>query len=331
MEVPFYIYILYKYFIFRYLASGNSMATLSLCYRMGQSTISGIIKETCEAIWKNLQPIYMKPPSKEDFYAIARDFSELWDFPHCIGAIDGKHCQIQCPSNSGSDFFNFHQFYSIVLMAAVDARYKFIYIDVGAKGKENDSTVFSRSSFGTALRNATLPIPDPSLLPNSEDVFPFVFVGDEAFPLQKNLMRPYPKYGSLTQQQKIFNYRLSRARRVVENAFGIMSMKFRILKSSVNCKLETMDLILKTTCILHNFLLGSDLSRHNFTTLVDREVNGQIIPGSWRNSSSLESAGNLSSNFSSRNAILVRNTFKEYFTGPGSVPWQDQSVQNGIY
>lgn len=158
MEVPFYIYILYKYFIFRYLASGNSMATLSLCYRMGQSTISGIIKETCEAIWKNLQPIYMKPPSKEDFYAIARDFSELWDFPHCIGAIDGKHCQIQCPSNSGSDFFNFHQFYSIVLMAAVDARYKFIYIDVGAKGKENDSTVFSRSSFGTALHNATLPI-----------------------------------------------------------------------------------------------------------------------------------------------------------------------------
>lgn len=117
----------------------------------------------------------------------------------------------------------------------------------------------------------------------------------------------------------------------MENAFGIMSMKFRILKSSVNCKLETMDLILKTTCILHNFLLGSDLSRHNFTTLVDREVNGQIIPGSWRNSSSLESAGNLSSNFSSRNAILVRNTFKEYFTGPGSVPWQDQSVQNGIY
>jgi hypothetical protein len=175
----------------------------------------------------------MKTPEKDDFYAIARDFNEIWNFPHCIGAIDGKYCQIQCPANSGSDFYNFHEFYSIVLMAVADARYKFIYIDVGAKGKENDSTIFSRSSFGTALRNATLPVPDPSSLSNSENHFPFVFVGDEAFPLQKNLMRPYPRYSTPSTQQRIFNYRLSRARRVVENAFGIMSAKFRILRKLV--------------------------------------------------------------------------------------------------
>ena len=140
------------------------MASLSLCYRMGRSTISNIITETCQVIWKNLQPLYKKPPEKEDFYAIARDFYEIWNFPHFVGAIDGKHCQIQSPANSESDFYNFHEFYSIVLMAVADAHYKFIYIDVGAKGKENDSTIFSRSSFGTALRNATLPVPDPSSL-----------------------------------------------------------------------------------------------------------------------------------------------------------------------
>ena len=93
------------------------MASLSLCYRMGRSTISGIIAQTYQAIWKNLQPIYMKPPEKDDFYAIARDSYEIWNFPHCIGAIDGKHCRIQCPANSGSDFNNFHEFHSIVLMA----------------------------------------------------------------------------------------------------------------------------------------------------------------------------------------------------------------------
>ncbi|KAK2703648.1 uncharacterized protein LOC136041670 [Artemia franciscana] len=315
----------------RYLVTGNSMASLSLCYRMGRSTISGIIAQTYQAIWKNLQPIYMKPPEKDDFYAIARDFYEIWNFPHCIGAIDGKHCRIQCPANSGSDFNNFHEFHSIVLMAVADAHYKFIYVDVGAKGKENDSSIFARSGFGAALRNATLPIPDPSSLLNSENLFQFIFVGDEAFPLQKNLMRPYPRYSSLTTQQRIFNYRLTRARRVVENAFGIMSVKFRILRSSVNCKLDAMDHIVKATCVLRNFLITTNSSRYSLSIVVDREVDGNIIPGTWRNSSFLQPSENLSGNAASPNAIQVRNMFMEYFSCPGAVPWQNLSVQNGLF
>ena len=213
-----------------------------------------------------------------------------------------------------------------------DAHYKFIYVDVGAKGKENDSSVFLQDLVLVLL--CGMPPSQfqiPHLLLNSENLFQFIFVGDEAFPLQKNLMRPYPRYSSLTTQQRIFNYRLSRARRVVENAFGIMSVKFRILRSSINCKLDTMDHIVKATCVLRNFLITTNSSRYSLSIVVDREVDGNIIPGTWRNSSFLQPSGNLSGNAASPNAIQVRIMFMEYFSGPGAVPWQNLSVQNGLF
>ena len=92
-----------------------------------------------------------------------------------------------------------------------------------------------------------------------------------------------------------------------------------------------MDHIVKAICVLHNFLITTNSLRYFQTVLVDREVDGSIIPGTWRNSSSLRQAGNLSGNAASTNAIQVRNMFMEYFSGPGAVPWQNLSVENGLF
>ena len=134
---------------------------------------------------------------------------------------------IRPPPNSGSDYFNYKQFFSVVLMAIVDADYKFIYIDVGCNGRVSDGGVFKNYSIYTALQNNTLNIPKPTKLPRSRERVPYVLVADDAFALSNYLMKPYAQ-SELSTKNKIYNYRLSRARRTVENAFGILANRFRV-------------------------------------------------------------------------------------------------------
>jgi len=69
---------------------------MSYQYPNGLTTVSDIIEETCNAIWNNLQQqVLPSSLAKEDWLNIAHDFEELWNFKHCVGAIDGKHILIQ--------------------------------------------------------------------------------------------------------------------------------------------------------------------------------------------------------------------------------------------
>ncbi|KAM9571566.1 uncharacterized protein ACWYII_000199 [Salvelinus alpinus] len=135
----------------------------------------------------------MPVPKEEDWRAIAAEFLERWNFPNCLGSIDGKHVVIQAPPCSGSQFYNYKGTYSVVLLAVVDAIYCFRVVDVGAYGKGRDGGTLRDSAFGQALQDGTLEIPPPASLPGAEDLgpVPHIFVGDEAFPLKHNLMRPY--------------------------------------------------------------------------------------------------------------------------------------------
>lgn len=78
-------------------------------------------------------------PTKQSFKKIIDDYFNRWNFPNCCGAIDGKHVRIKCPPKAGSSFFNYKDFHSIVLLAIVDANYKFIALDVGSYGREGDA------------------------------------------------------------------------------------------------------------------------------------------------------------------------------------------------
>ncbi|XP_031357873.1 protein ALP1-like [Photinus pyralis] len=202
-----------------YLATGDSLNTISFSYRMGHSTVFKIVRETCQIIAENLMSELMPTPTEEMWKTIANDFYQMWNFPNCMGAIDGKHVNIQAPPNSGSMFFNYKKTFSIVLLALVDAHNNFIAIDVGAYGKNSDGGIFANSALGKALQRGSLHVPKDATLPNTNIQLPYVIVADEAFPLKTYIMRPYPG-DNLDDRKRNFNYRLSRARRTSENAFG---------------------------------------------------------------------------------------------------------------
>jgi hypothetical protein len=81
---------------------------MSFNYRIAPSTVHSIIISTCEAVWNKLSPTELAIPTDEEWKKKegGGEFYSLWQFPNCIGAIDGKYTEIQAPHNSGSLFFN---------------------------------------------------------------------------------------------------------------------------------------------------------------------------------------------------------------------------------
>ncbi|XP_049271218.1 uncharacterized protein LOC119388844 [Rhipicephalus sanguineus] len=138
-------------------------------------------------------------------------------------------------------------------MAVADSQYLFRLIDVGAPGRFSDGGVFKDSPIGKRLEQGKLGLPRAASLPDSSKSCPHVFVGDEAFQLRPDFMKPLS--GSRTDPKDIiFNYRLSRARRCIENAFGILTARWRIYHRVIDLKPENVDYVIKATCVLHNFL-----------------------------------------------------------------------------
>nr|CAI5867632.1 unnamed protein product [Callosobruchus analis] len=163
------------------------------------------------------------------------------NYPNCIGGIDGKYVRIIKPNHSGSIYYNYKHYFSLILTAICDSDYKFTFIDIGSYGRLAHSTVFENSEFYKRLQ-AKITSTGP----------PNVFVADEIFGLQENIMRPYSER-QLTEQKRIFNYRLSRARRYIECTFGILSNKWRIFHQPLNVSIEFSITIVKACCTLHNF------------------------------------------------------------------------------
>ncbi|CAH1967198.1 unnamed protein product [Acanthoscelides obtectus] len=160
--------------------------------------------------------------------------------------------EFQAPNNTGSDFFNYKGDFSIVLLALVDANYKFTYVDVGCKGRMSDGVVFKNTA---NLQQGQLILPQPTALLGRNTQIPYVIVADDAFALDTNLMKPYPGQHDKSSKERIFNYRLSRARCIVENVFGILSAVFCVLGKPILLAPEKTQLITLTCCYLHNFLM----------------------------------------------------------------------------
>ena len=188
-----------------------------------------------------------------DWLNISDGFLEDWDMVHCIGVIDEKHVAIECPKNSGSLYYNYKGFFSIVLMTVCDARYCFTLVNVDDFGSNNDSGILAKSSMAMRFEEQKVNVPNAkSLLGYAEDNLPFFLVGDEILPLKTWVMRPYP--GNLSLGQKIFSYRLSRARRTIENFFGILAARWRIFRQPIKAKVENAEKFTLAAIALHNYL-----------------------------------------------------------------------------
>lgn len=221
----------------------------------GETTVGKIIAETTEAIWECLQPTYLPVPSLELWKNIAARYDLLWQLPHCLGSIDGKHIRIKKFNNTGSRNFNYKGFFSIQLLACADADGCFITMDIGDLGRNSDSCVFRLSRLGRWLEIGKMDVPQSEPLPHDNEGpnFPYYFCEDEAFPLKSYLLRPYPQK-TLNDQKRIFNYRLSRGRKSVECAFGMMVSKFRVFETPIACSESTVISIVKCACALHNYI-----------------------------------------------------------------------------
>lgn len=280
---------------------------------MGISTIRGIVKEVCENIWLYFHAVYIPKPSKKRWLDIAEEFDRKAHFPHCVGAVDGKHVRVQKFANSGSMYLNYKQFFSIVLLAIVDADYRFIYVDIGAYGKDSDSSILRQTLFWQKILINKLDVPCVPLHTDQGHLkhLPYVFVGDEAFPLSSHLLRPYGRRTNLDVKKRVFNYRLCRARRYVECAFGILSNKWRIFHRPLNVsKTFAMDIV-KAAVVLHNLVRDRDgLRSQDFYV-----------------SKGFQDLPTAPTPRGGRQANDIREQFCEYFVSPeGMLPWQASKI-----
>lgn len=240
----------------RYLSTGLSFRNLAVTLRMGASTVGKIVHETCKIIWEELVEDFMPVPNQDQLLKISDDFYRRWKFPNCIGCIDGKHCQIKCPINSGSSYFNYLKYFSLVLQGVADADKKFIFIEVGSRGKQSDGGTFAASTLFQHIQSNTFLPPDKEL-PGTTIKLPHVFIGDEAYPLKTFLMRPFPSR-NLNAFRENYNKRLSAARKCIECAFGILRAKWRILGKDIEVSSDKAVHIIKCACILHNVVREKD-------------------------------------------------------------------------
>ncbi|KAK4882779.1 hypothetical protein RN001_006098 [Aquatica leii] len=232
--------------------------------------LSAIIEETLDLIYTSLSNIYLKFPTKNVWLRIADEFREKRYFPNCIGALDGKHIRIKKPKHSGSLYFNYKGYYSVVLIFLVDANYNLTVINIGNYGRSSDGGIFYNSRFGQLLNSGELNLPEKVPLDHNTVPLPFVIIADEAFRLSENLLKPFPRR-DLNYQKKIFSYRLSHARQMVECTFGILVSKFRIFETSISIAPEKVDTIIKTACLLHNIIRQRD-QLDNDAPIFDRKL-----------------------------------------------------------
>lgn len=229
------------------------------------------------------------------------------------------------PKNSGSQIYNYKGFFSIVLLALVDYDYRFLFADVGCQGRISDGGVYRH--FYKALETNQLNLPEDACLPQSTDPafidqpyepMPFVFLGDDAFPLGKHCMKPYSQ-ANLTPRKRIFNYCLSRMRRVTENAFGILANRFRIFCCKISLEPDKASIITMAALVLPNMLrqkLRDTYTPDSSTDQLDTDTR-EIIEGSWRDQNvrdcSFQGLEAACSNRGAQFASFVREVFTDHF------------------
>ena len=172
-----------------------------------------MIPEVCDAIVEVYGDEALHfPEMPEEWIEIAKGFAKRWNFENTLGAMDGKDVHIRCPPKAGSLYYNYKQFYSILLLAVVDSACKFIFTDIGSNGSVSDTTVFNECGLSQALNANIIALLEPKPLPRDDHPLPFFMIGDDAFALRTWMMNSFPR--SISIPQRVFNYRLSRARRV---------------------------------------------------------------------------------------------------------------------
>ena len=202
-------------------------------------------------------------------------------------------------------------------------------------GSNNDSGILASSEIKKGFESNSFDLPSPSTILGCKlEKVPYFLVRDEIFPLKTWLMRPYP--GKQTEDKRIFNYRLSRARRVIENSFGNLAARWRVFRRPIRAKVKTVEIVTKATLCLHNYLRQTDNATYCPVGFIDSEDStGNIVPGEWRNIVKKDSNSGALQNLRkargcriNTSVIVIRDELKDYLNSEEEqVPWQWQHVR----
>ncbi|TGZ56685.1 Nuclease harbi1-like protein [Temnothorax longispinosus] len=293
-------------YLYRFLAHGDSVKLKAWEFRIGRSTMYKIVNEVFQAIWTVLQPFYLPEPSPE-----------LWmQFPNCVGAIDGRHMQIQTSGNSGSELFNYKKYFSLATR----------HISL-----HGDGEVWNNSALADALEHEETKLPPLKMLPGSH-----INSSHEAFPLKLYLMSPYPR-AALQDKQRTLpcskSYREHFRHSRISMAY---SQEVHICNNPHNAQI-----IFQALVCLHNFVMtekSKETPQHRTycpSNYVDQEdEEGNTIPGTWRTKESdrLHRIGRVGANNPTRTSAQLRDTLCDYFiseAGEEVAPWQYQRAFRG--
>ncbi|KAJ8704051.1 hypothetical protein PYW07_013345 [Mythimna separata] len=267
----------------RYLATGDSYSTLHRFFKISSSLIARIIPEVCRAIATVFKDLIKMPEYPEDWLEKSEGFS----FPHCVGALDGKHVPIWAPSHTGPEDMNYHGSYSMVLLTLVDSNYSFMYADV-VQSQNTDSKVFNESDLWLNINTENLNLPPYSPLLGDETNMPYIFVTDGALALERHIMNPFPGHHDSESSESIYNQLVAQSHSVVDNAFGVLSSVFKVLLKPITLEPVNTAVIIRSCLLLHNFLIKSESSKDIYCPpgSVDTYIDGGLVTqGSWRHGS----------------------------------------------
>ena len=232
------------------MATNVEYRSIAHMFGVGRSTVGKVVLEVSQAITEHLAPEFIRIPHGDELCDVVRLFDVKWGFPQCFGAIDGSHIPIVAPDESPKDYYNRKGWFSLNIQALVDSRYRFMDLCIGWPGSVHDARVLSRSELYNRGEAGTLVGDLPRHIAGVD--VPLLILGDAAYPLLSWLMTPYRDSGRLTAAQKRYNYRQSRARMVVENAFGRLKGRWRVLLKRLDNRLDAVPHIIMTCATLHN-------------------------------------------------------------------------------
>ena len=200
------------------------------------------------------------------------------------------------------------------MLALVDGQYKFRWIDAGTAGSCSDAQIFNACQLKRKIDDGSIGFPDPTPITQGGRDVPYFILADDVFALTW-LMKPYGRR-MLTREERITNYRISRGRRVVENAFGILVSRFRVMLTTIELPPETVREVIFTCVVLHNILRSQYQGQHGGQQPGDDDD----VPGDCRLIGG--AAGGGPNRKPAREARRQRDKLKDYFNNEGAVASQ---------
>ena len=287
------------------LATPCEYRTIGHLFGVARSTVCVIVHDTCKAIVDRLFSDVVTFPQGSQLTDTICGFETNWQIPQCVGAIDGSHIPVAVPANLHTDYYNRKGWYSILVQAVISYDYTISDVCIGWPGSVHDARVFVHSGIyqkatkGELLNSSTKDI-------SGVQVPPYL-IGDAAYPMKTWLMKPFPDRG-LSSNERIYNYRLSRARMVVENGFGRLKGRWRRLLKRNDMSLNNIPTIIAACCVLHN-ICEKNRDRYDDSWNTDVAEMERVIP--QPESSSRENAEHMQPNHATGQEI--RRALMQYF------------------